>query len=336
MTYDKKYSLGVYVKRNMFFNGGSGMPHVFLGLKIEKVKCSDMQIKMQEYLYQHYLKRNMSEQANQCKINTEQTQCFIADRTLFDLQQKLSKKYKYHVTSSKEFKAWEDTILNVEESFNKDFDKTLRETFNKDFTFLRQCYADITEPFFEWIKNIKNINGDYLQTKMNFDEFQSLFEEFIKSKYSNVDSIEGFFGFGPYETSLVNNYKEDEYKTGGKVFQNNHWNDDFEEKTQDEYNEIKDKLKNKPLPRIPQKHMSNNQEYKDKQYLIHSKDFALTTMRPLKTFQEDQSEIIEISKSEYQKVCKSILFQTLLSSDSIRQKSKIFGDKKMNLKVIRL
>ena len=35
MTHNYKYSLGVYVNRNMFSAGGEGMPHVFLGLKIE-------------------------------------------------------------------------------------------------------------------------------------------------------------------------------------------------------------------------------------------------------------------------------------------------------------
>lgn len=43
MIYNYKYSLGVYVNRNMFSNGGSGMSHVFLGLKIEKIKYNDMQ-----------------------------------------------------------------------------------------------------------------------------------------------------------------------------------------------------------------------------------------------------------------------------------------------------
>ena len=68
MTYDKKYSLGIYVNDWGFMMGSEGNPHVFLGLKIEKVKCNDMQINMQEDLYRHYLKYNMLEQANQCKI----------------------------------------------------------------------------------------------------------------------------------------------------------------------------------------------------------------------------------------------------------------------------
>ncbi len=181
-----------------FKMGSEGNPHVFLGLKREKVKCNDIQIKMQEDLYQHYLKYNMLEQANQCKANIEQMQCFVADRTLFDLQQELNKKYKYHVTSSDEFKAWKDTDLDI-----TDFKvKALRETFNNDFTFLRQCYADITEPFFIWLESIQHTKTDLIK---NFDEFESLFNEFIESSYSNLDSIEGFFGFGPYHTNMWNN-----------------------------------------------------------------------------------------------------------------------------------
>ena len=324
MTYDKKYSLGIYVNDWGFMMGSEGNPHVFLGLKIEKVKCNNTQIKMQEDLYQHYLKYNMLEQANQCKINIEQMQCFIADTTLFDLQQELSK-YKYYFDGSDKFKAWRDTELDKTKANAKDFDEALRKEFNDNFTFLRQCYADITEPFFIWVKNIKNRDDESLQSKMSFDEFESLFNEFIESSYNNLDSIEGFFGFGPYHTSMWNNYEYDKHDTGGKVFQNNHWNDEFKEKTQDKYEDIKDKLKDKILPRIPQ-------DPKDKQYLIFSKDFTLTTMRPLKTFQEDFSEIIEINQNEYEKIAKQILFHTLLSSDSIRQNAVIFSNEKNEFK----
>ncbi|RDU58892.1 hypothetical protein CQA53_11760, partial [Helicobacter didelphidarum] len=72
MTHHNKYSLGIYVNDWGFMMGSEGNPHVFLGLKIEKVQCNDMQIQMQENLYQHYLKHNMLEQANQCRINIEQ------------------------------------------------------------------------------------------------------------------------------------------------------------------------------------------------------------------------------------------------------------------------
>ncbi|WP_194147257.1 hypothetical protein, partial [Helicobacter trogontum] len=157
----------------------------------------------------------------------------------------------------------------------------------------------------------------------NFDEFESLFNKFIESSYNNLDSIEGFFGFGPYHTSVWNNYEYDKHDTGGKVFQNNHWNDEFKEKmqVQDEYEKIKDELKKQLLPRIPQ-------DSEDKQYLIFSKDFTLTTMRPLKTFQEDFSEIIEIDQNQYKKIAKQVLFHTLLSSDSIRKNAVIFSNKK--------
>ena len=47
---------------------------------------------------------------------------------------------------------------------------------------------------------------------MSFDEFESLFNEFIESSYNNLDSIEGFFGFAPVE-STTNHW--------GKVFENN-------------------------------------------------------------------------------------------------------------------
>ena len=44
MTYNKRYSLGIYVNDWGFKMGSEGNPHVFIGLKIEKVKCSDKQI----------------------------------------------------------------------------------------------------------------------------------------------------------------------------------------------------------------------------------------------------------------------------------------------------
>lgn len=211
MTYNYKYSLGIYVNDWGFMMGSEGNPHVFLGLKREKVKCNDIQINMQEDLYRHYLKYNMLEQANQCKIYIEQMRCFVADTTLFNLQQELSK-YKYYFDGSDEFKAWKDTELDKTKANDKDFDEALRKEFNDNFTFLRQCYADITEPFFEWVKDIKNIDNESLQSKMRFDEFENLFNEFIESSYNNLDSIEGFFGFGPVE-STTNHW--------GKVFENN-------------------------------------------------------------------------------------------------------------------
>lgn len=36
MTHSYQYSLGIYVNRNAVSIGGSGMPHVFLGIKKEK------------------------------------------------------------------------------------------------------------------------------------------------------------------------------------------------------------------------------------------------------------------------------------------------------------
>ena len=134
----------------------------------------------------------------------------IADTTLFDLQQELSK-YKYYFDGSDKFKAWRDTELDKTKANAKDFDEALRKEFNDNFTFLRQCYADITEPFFIWVKNIKNRDDDYLKSKIVFDEFESLFNEFIESSYSNIESIEGFFGFAPVEST--NHW--------GKVFENN-------------------------------------------------------------------------------------------------------------------
>lgn len=204
---------------------------------------------------------------------------------------------------------------------NKDFDKNLRETFNNDFTFLRQCYADITEPFFEWLETKKQSIAD----NIDFTQFEKLFNEFVESPYSNIFSIEGFFGFGPYKTGLFENYKDGNFQTGGKVFQNNHWNDDFKEEIQDRYDEIKEELKDKPTPRIPL-------NLDDKQYFIYSKYFILTDLRPLKTFQEYQSEVMSISESQYKKICKSILFQTLLTSDKLRGNPKIFGDKRNTFK----
>ncbi|MCR2040485.1 hypothetical protein CHLV4142_10070 [Campylobacter helveticus] len=321
MIFNYKYSLGIYVNDWGFAMGSEGNPHVFLGLKREKVQCSNMQTKIQENLYQHYLKHNMLEQANQYKINIDKMRCFIDENTLFDLQQELSKKYEYYFDESDEFKAWIDTELDKTKVNDKDFNEILRKEFNDNFTFLRQCYADITEPFFIWVKNIKNIGNDYLKNEMSFDEFENLFNEFVKSSYSNLDSIEGFFGFGPYKTSLFNNYQKNQHNTGGKVFQNNHWNDKFEEKKQNIDSKNKEELKNQSLPRIPR-----NQD--DKDFFMYSPEHHLTTMRPLKTFQKCFSKVIEINQNEYEKIAKQILFHTLLSSNDIRQSSKIFSNQR--------
>lgn len=324
MTHTYKYSLGIYVNRNAVSFGGNGNPHTFLGLKKEKVKCNELQIQMQKEMYEYFFKYNMQEKANECKAKLDSMQCFINDTTLEDLRQDLSKKeYNYTLTSHKNFKAWSDVSLE-EDSFNKDFDKNLRETFNNDFTFLRQCYADITEPFFEWLEKIKHTKLDTIQ---DFTQFEQLFNEFIESPQSNIHSIEGFFGFGPYETGLFKKYKKDNFQTGGKVFQNNHWNDEDIKTLQIKplSNAEEHSFKNKPLPRIPL-------NTKDKQYLIFSKDFTLTTLRPLKTFQEYQSEVISISESQYKEICKGILLQTLLTSDKIRGNSKVFGDKRNTFK----
>lgn len=333
MTHSYKYSLGIYVNRNFASSGGSDNPHVFLGLKKEKVKCNELQIQMKkeqlEKLKSSYSNNglsfgNIQESIKQYEQDIKQMQCFINEETLEDLKKELSQeKYQYNFTSHKNFKAWSDTDLND----NKDFDKNLRETFNNDFTFLRQCYADITEPFFEWLEHIKKQS---IADNIDFTQFEKLFNEFVESPYSNIFSIEGFFGFGPYQTGLFKNYKDGNFQTGGKVFQNNHWNDDFEEKTEVQYDKLKEELKDKPLPRIP---LNSD----DKQYFIYSKDFILTDLRPLKTFQEYQSEVMSISESQYKKICKSILFQTLLTSDKLRENPKIFGDKRnvfKNYKVV--
>ena len=327
--------MGIYVNRNFASNGGSGNPHVFLGLKKERVKCNELQIQMKkeqlEKLKSSYSNNglsfgNIQESIKQYEQDIKQMQCFINETTLEDLKKELSQeKYQYNFTSHKNFKAWSDTDLND----NKDFDKNLRETFNNDFTFLRQCYADITEPFFEWLEHIKKQS---IADNIDFTQFEKLFNEFVESPYSNIFSIEGFFGFGPYQTGLFKNYKDGNFQTGGKVFQNNHWNDDFKEKTEVQYDKLKEELKDKPLPRIPLKYKIDNKSYDDKQYFIYSKDFILTDLRPLKTFQEYQSEVMSISESQYKKICKSILFQTLLTSDKLRENPKIFGDKRNTFK----
>ena len=266
-SHSYKYSLGIYVNRNFASSGGSGNPHVFLGLKKEKVKCNELQIQMKkeqlEKLKSSYSNNglsfgNIQESIKQYEQDIKQMQCFINEETLEDLKKELSQeKYQYNFTSHKNFKAWSDTDLND----NKDFDKNLRETFNNDFTFLRQCYADITEPFFEWLEHIKKQS---IADNIDFTQFEKLFNEFVESPYSNIFSIEGFFGFGPYQTGLFKNYKDGNFQTGGKVFQNNHWNDDFEEKTEVQYDKLKEELKDKPLPRIP---LNSD----DKQYFIYSK-----------------------------------------------------------------
>ena len=248
IVYNKQYSLGIYVNDWGFVMGSEGNPHVFLSLKIEKTQCNDKQIAFQKEkilaLEKSPFKENLFSQIRKEKQTLKEMECFVSESTLEDLRKALSKKYKYYFDGSDEFKAWRDTELDKTKANDKDFDETLRKEFNDNFTFLRQCYGDITEPFFIWVKNIKNIDDSYLQDTMSFDEFENLFNKFIESPYSNLDSIEGFFGFGPYETRLFNKYENNDYTTGGKVFQNNHWNDKFIKKAQDEYEKIKEELKN--------------------------------------------------------------------------------------------
>lgn len=316
MTYNKKYSLGIYENDWGFMVGSEGNPHIFLGLKIETEQCNEMQIYMQKRLYDGFVQNNMIETANRCKLKIKQMECFIIESTLNDLREKLDKEYKYTFIGDKKYKAWQDTITDTDDSFNKDFNKELREKLNADFTFLRQCYTDITEPFFQWLEKIKQ---ETFTEQDEFSKFESLFNEFAESKYSNIDSIEGFFGFGPYETGLFRSYENNNLQTGGKVFQNNHWNDEFNQKTQEQYNKIKETLTNKLLPRMPC-------DTNDKNFFVYSLDHSLTFMRPLKSFQQDFSEIIEINKNEYKDIAKQILFQTLLTSSKIRKYHKIFSN----------
>lgn len=335
MTYANKYSLGIYVNRNFASLGGSGNPHIFLGLKIEKIKCNAMQIKTKQEqlnkLKSSYANNNfdyMEAIINKHKRTLKQMQCFVSESTLQDLRKELSKNYPYTFIKHQNFKAWQDVSLKGD-SFNKGFDVKSREIFNDKFVFFRQCYADIAEPFFEWLDNVKE---QKITDNTNFIQFEEIFNEFIESPYSNIHSIEGFFGFGPYETGLLKNYETNKHTTGGKVFQNNHWNVDFEKKTEKDYVELKERLKNKPFPRIPQKYKIIDNDYDDKQFLTYSKDFVLTSLRPLKTFQEYQSEVISISENQYKEVCKCILSQTILSSDRLRKNAKIFGSKKNTFK----
>ncbi|MGX2973080.1 hypothetical protein, partial [Helicobacter sp. T3_23-1059] len=318
MIYNKKYSLGIYVNRFWWQIGGAGNPHIFLGLKIEKAKCSETQIGMQKRLYESFMKNNMTEAVNQCKLKIKQMECFIAESTLNDLKEKLDKECKYTFTSNKKYKAWQDAITDTNDSFNRDFDKELREKLNADFAFLRQCYADITEPFFQWLKTIKR---ETFTEQDEFSKFKNLFNEFVESKYSNIDSIEGFFGFGPYETGVFRKYKNNNHQTGGKVFQNNHWNDELLHKTKDvPLSDLQQKQYSiKSMPRTP---LNKN----DKKFLAYSKGHQLIYLRPLKTFQDAQSEVFEINENEYKNITKAILFQTLLTSNELRKCPNIFSN----------
>ena len=75
--------------------------------------------------------------------------------------------------------------------------------------FLDNAMQILQSHFFIWLESIQHIKTDLIK---NFDEFESLFNEFIESSYNNLDSIEGFFGFAPVE-SKSNHW--------GKVFENN-------------------------------------------------------------------------------------------------------------------
>ncbi|RDU59032.1 hypothetical protein [Helicobacter sp. MIT 14-3879] len=218
--YQKYYTLGVYVdtwglrnwrmedKRilganislpNVEWEGV--IPHTFLGLKIEYQLVNE---NFNGILNEKYKKEYALE--SDLKDYNKTTQ--------MDLIQKLTKEYN-------------NTAINKKKWQNKT-DENIYKEIDKDYLFFRQGYKDITIPVKQYFKNA---------VFFNYQAYEKTLKNFIQSEKSNIQDIEGFFGFAPYKSSAShwgkvfnNQYKSsaplrtssyDNKESGGKVFQNN-------------------------------------------------------------------------------------------------------------------
>lgn len=220
--YNITYSLGIYVDG---WWGGNGMPpHIFIGLKNEKIKFSQSQVAMFKQMFEGY-----KDYENFIK-NAEN---FIQPATQYQLTQALNKK---DIDKAENQQAWLNGENNKEQAEK-------RAEFDRDFAFFRICQTDITLNFKEFLETLKAQPNTY-------DEIVKYVDMYAQTHKEYVLNIEGFFGFGPYVSS-VKKMADEKFKgqakneSGGKVYQNNQ----YDHKLDNNNYEKQPKLTN---PQIPQ------------------------------------------------------------------------------------
>lgn len=170
------------------------------------------------------------------------------------------------------------------------------EDFDGSYLFFRRVYRDITIPAKQYFQN---------KTFKDYQTYKKSLAEFIQSNASNIDDIEGFFGFAPYKSALLRTSKYGEKDRGGKVFQNNHYdcerienNNATKEKQSENSNTS---LKNDDLPRYS-----------------FSKGHILTNIRPLSTFQSKHAFAMNIPTEKHREVVGKVLEDVLITDDDLR------------------
>lgn len=108
--------------------------------------------------------------------------------------------------------------------------------FDKDYLFFRQGYKDITIQAKEYFQNA---------IFFHYQAYKRSLIKFIQSEKSNIQNIEGFFGFAPYESAPLRTSNYGDKESGGKVFQNNHY--EHEKRENNSINEEKHEHSSKNL-----------------------------------------------------------------------------------------
>lgn len=286
--YNNGYSVGIYVDG---WWGGNGMPpHIFIGLKNEKIKLSQHQITMFKQMFQRYKDSGSF---------TKNAENFIQPATQYQLTQTLSKK---DIDKAENKQAW----LNGKN--DKDYVEK-RVEFDRDFAFFRICQTDITLNFKKFLETLKVQPNTY-------DEIVKYVDMYAQTHKEYVLNIEGFFGFGPYVSS-TKKMADEKFKgqakneSGGKVYQNNQ----YDHKSFDN----KD-YKKQLVPKIPQ-------DEQDRKSFVCSEGHILGSIRPLDTFSTNQTVVFDIHQDLFFEVAKKILLDTIISDDSFRTKECFFDEK---------
>ena len=286
--YDVAYSLGIYV--DGWWGGNDAPPHIFIGLKNEKIKFSSSQITMFKQMFQGY---------KNYENFIKNAESFVQPKTQYQLTQALSKK---DIKKSENRQAW----LNGE---NDKEHVEKRAEFDRDFTFFRICQVDITLKFKEFLKALKAQPNTY-------DEIVKYIDIYTQTYKEHLLNIEGFFGFGPYVSS-ARKMADEKFKnqakneSGGKVYQSNQYDHKFDSK---DY-EKPSKLANPP------------QNDKDRKYFAFSEGHILGNIRPLDTFFTDKTVVFDIHQDLFLEVAKKVLLDTIVSDDSFRTKECFFDER---------
>lgn len=178
---------------------------------------------------------------------------------------------------------------------NKEKWKKQTTDFDDNYLFFRQGYRDITIQAKEYFKNA---------IFFHYQAYKRSLINFIQSEKSNIQNIEGFFGFAPYKSAPLRTSSYGDKESGGKVFQNNHY--DYEKRENNNINEEKhehsgESLRNDTLSKYS-----------------FSKGHVLVGIRPLSTFQNKQAFAIKIPNEKYIEVASKILEDVLITDDSLR------------------